>query len=180
MNMSFLHNGLIIASTACVLLGCQQDAAIPPTAAINSDSSTSSASSPSGASPVQTAESDEPAVMPRVTGKPVSASKLAIVEKNPEAVAAFENLLRNDLMGEEWERALAKVLELGAKAFPVLQEGLASPNTSTRETAAMILAQMTDFDESIKRALKTALSDESAFVRANAAAALTQIGRAHV
>ena len=163
---TLLRKGLLIAAAGCYLPGCQQDAATPPTAAIDSNSATASPTT------VQTAENDEPAEMPNVTGKPVSVAKPTVVEKNPEAVAAFEKL--HKLMGEEWELAQAKILELGTKAFPVLNEGLTSTDSFVRETAAMLLAQMTDFDDATTAALKKALYDESAFVRANAAAALAQ------
>ena len=173
MTNQLIHRGLFLTAVAVALPGCQ-GSSVPPTVAISDEPQATSESAPKSQSaavtktPKQTAENELPSLTPGTAAAP--AKPVA----NPEAEAAFEKLQRNDLAIEEWEQATQKLIALGPVAFPALRAGLGSTDSFVRENAAMVLAQMVDFDASTKQALKAALVDESAFVRANAAAALSQ------
>ncbi len=96
-------------------------------------------------------------------------------KKTAEAREAFQILTQPGTEGPQWDAAQQKLVALGADATPVLLEGLKSSNPIERETAATICALAGAAGEELQAALVTCLNDESSFVRANAAASLSQI-----
>jgi HEAT repeat protein len=93
----------------------------------------------------------------------------------PRGSEAFAELVKaaqaND--GEAWNKAEAKLHELGSSATAALAARLDDKNPVARELAAMFLAQIGPDASPAAKGLLTLLTDESTFARVNAAAALS-------
>ena len=87
---------------------------------------------------------------------------------------AFQVLITPGSETAAWEAAQQKLVSLGAGATPVLTEGLKSPRDMEREIAATVCAVSENIDARLQASLVKCLTDSSAFVRVNAAAALAR------
>lgn len=93
----------------------------------------------------------------------------------PRGALAFAALVKsaqtND--GDSWNKAEARLHELGAEATAALAARLSDENSVARELAAMFLAQIGPEASPAAKSLLPLLKDESSFARVNAAAALS-------
>ncbi|MFN0198095.1 MAG: HEAT repeat domain-containing protein [Planctomycetaceae bacterium] len=89
----------------------------------------------------------------------------------------FQELVaaRRDSNPEKWEQAEKQLEELGKNAVPVLVNALKSTDVEVRELAAMWLVRLGPDAQGAEVQLAEVLDDESAFVRVNAASALSHL-----
>lgn len=102
-----------------------------------------------------------------------------VVSEDAAAREAFLIMITPGSESAAWDAAQRRLIESGAKAIPTLVRGLNSSQAIDRETATTLCALMETVDPALQAALVKCLSDESAYVRANAAAALTPITELH-
>lgn len=125
----------------------------------------------------------EPAALPSsvADGSVLVSSEAATVASppalatSPEADALFVVLTTSDTSPEDWEKSQARLSELGEAAVPTLVRELASEDTFHREAAASALAMLGPAAADATAELRTALTDKSVHVRANAATALCAV-----
>lgn len=156
-----------------LLTGCSQS---PP-----EDLQTGSAeAAPPRAGESQVAESTSDLPLPPITpsGTPAEAfpakAFAALAPIDPEVEAAFEKLLGGTLDVDAWEQTQQSIIDAGPGAASLLARELESPDVARREQASSIVVLLGSGAEAAVPALQKAVSDSSAFVRANAAAALAQ------
>ena len=133
---------------------------------------------------VQPGPEAQPLAGPQATDRaqpadPLPASTPAqVASNNAQSQAAREALQILVTPGsdpEAWDAAQQRLVNMGAEAVPVLIEALQSQNAIEREAAATVCALAGASDSALQAALVECLSDDSAFVRANAAAALASV-----
>lgn len=105
---------------------------------------------------------------PVAAGEPQSVSELS----GPAALA-WKRLNAPDVTPQEWEQAQSELIGLGAESVPVLVQALETGDPMQRELAVTLLIQLGPDVPGIDEPLLNALVDESPFVRANAATALS-------
>jgi HEAT repeat protein len=114
---------------------------------------------------------------------PTRAASIAVSTEAPPQAAdytteverVFATLTSPSVTPEEWEVSQARLTELGAASARVLAKELRSENALRREMAAAVLAGLGLEAAAAESALLAALRDESPFVRANAATALSAL-----
>lgn len=170
---------LLILSTS--IAGCQGEPAdlvdnAPPAAALPTVSETTlveESSTPSTQAPRK-------AVLPQLT-PPSRTGQSAVLEsplESPEKRMVREIVDRLTTPGIEmhaWEQAHQQLIGMGPAAVSVLEEKLRHGSEMERELAATTFALLGPDATDAVEALTVALNDPSRFVRANAAAALTQL-----
>lgn len=109
--------------------------------------------------------------MPAEANPPPATAAAPAPAVNTRATAAWERF-NHPGSPEEWEQAQQELIDLGADAAPVLVQALQSGFAPEREMAAGLLMQLGPDVPGVTKPLLAALSDESPFVRANAATAL--------
>lgn len=159
---SAMERGIILtlAAAAWTLPGCSD---APDTA---SQSIQPPQPAMTATEPVETA-APVPEPMPRTTP-----AATPVAEVSPHAFAAWKKLTTPGITPAEWDEAHQELIDAGAAGVPVLNEALQSRDPMQREIAVGILMLMDHAVTEVERPLLTALADDSAWVRANAATAL--------
>lgn len=122
---------------------------------------------------VQAPRTPRPSVTDVEQPAPATEPQSAPDAPQPSAAdALFAALTRPDTAPAEWEAAHAQLLSLGGKAVGLLSRELSASDPMRREMAASLLAMLGPDAAPAADALRTALQDESVYVRANAATAL--------
>jgi HEAT repeat protein len=163
---------LLAAAGLWTLLGCGKEPAAEPAAVIKP---------PAAARPVPSETRNSEAAATAVTSVPADAPAVANPPQSKadparQALADLVASLQN-ANPDAWQSAEARLKELGKAAVPALAAGLKNTDRTTREMATMFLAQLGPDALDAADALAGVLRDESAFVRVNAASALTTMDR---
>jgi hypothetical protein len=160
---------------ACVCAGCGDSTPAPAPPAVQPVTA-----SPAETWPPQTTANDgnrPPLLVVPAESGPVATPPAVPVGPSPQsrAKAALRTLTNKGVEAADWEAAHQELVDLGLDAAEVLRAALAGSDPLAREWSASILALNVEAAIAARDELKACLNDDSGYVRANAAAALTMV-----